>query len=118
MEARNSQSIRGVPPAGRAAGSLRRRTALIFAVFFRMTRPPWTDSAGGWGDNRTEPPDLWTARAPASMKDRVPVQRTSAGRTAWILDGTLWANTGGNVIKRGHEKVLGTLYIQPFDEID
>src|SRR5262245_61499589 len=66
----------------------------------------------------TEPPDLWTSRAPPSMKGRVPIQRTSDGRTEWHLDGALWANTGGNVIKKGHEKILGTLYIQPFDEID
>ena len=32
----------------------------------------------------TEPADLWTSRAPASMQDRVPVQRTIDGVTALV----------------------------------
>lgn len=31
----------------------------------------------------TEPPDLWTSRVPASLKSKVPVQRTVDGITAW-----------------------------------
>lgn len=66
----------------------------------------------------TEPPELWTARAPASMRDRVPVHRTIDGITAWYLDGEMWATTGGNTIRTGHEKVLGSHMVQPFDDID
>ena len=66
----------------------------------------------------TEPPDVWTARAPDKWRDRVPVQRTVDGRTAWFLNGELWASTGGNAVRRGHNKELGTVTIQPFDEID
>ena len=66
----------------------------------------------------TEPPELWTARAPASMRDRVPVHRTVDGITGWYLDGEAWATTGGNTIRKGPEKVLGAHVVQPFDDID
>lgn len=66
----------------------------------------------------TEPADLWSSRAPASWKDRVPVQRTVDGRTAWYLDGEVWASTGGNTIRTGGEKVFGEHVVQPFSEID
>jgi uncharacterized protein len=37
----------------------------------------------------TESPDLWTSRAPARMKDRVPrIETSSDGRLSWIVGGT------------------------------
>jgi predicted TIM-barrel fold metal-dependent hydrolase len=66
----------------------------------------------------TEPPDLWSSRASASMRDRVPVQRTVDGLTAWYLDGAVWASIGGNTIGTGHQKHLGTHMVQPFEKID
>lgn len=66
----------------------------------------------------TEPPDLWTSRVPASLKERMPVQRTVDGRTGWYVDGELWASIGGNTIRRGREKVLGEHIIQPFEDVD
>src|SRR3984885_11106040 len=66
----------------------------------------------------TEPPDLWTSRVSAEWQDRVPVQQTIDGKTAWYVDGELWASTGGNTIRRGPEKILGSHIIQPFDDID
>lgn len=37
----------------------------------------------------TESPDLWTSRAPAKMKDRVPrIETASDGRLSWIVGGT------------------------------
>jgi predicted TIM-barrel fold metal-dependent hydrolase len=66
----------------------------------------------------TEPPSLWLDRAPAALKDRVPVQKTVDGITAWYLDGELWASIGGNTIKTGREKILGSHVAQPFDVID
>lgn len=37
----------------------------------------------------TESPDLWTSRAPARMKDRVPrIETASDGRLSWIVGGT------------------------------
>lgn len=66
----------------------------------------------------TEPPDLWSARVPASMRDRVPMMRTIDGRTAWYLHDEMWASIGGNVIGAGPEKVLGSHVLQPFDAVD
>jgi len=66
----------------------------------------------------TERPDIWSSRAPASWRDRMPVQRTVDGVTSWYLDGAPWASTGGNTIRTGRRKVLGTHILQPFDTID
>ncbi len=44
----------------------------------------------------SEPYDLWTSRAPASLKDRVPrVVRDDAGALVWILDGNPIFRAGG-----------------------
>jgi predicted TIM-barrel fold metal-dependent hydrolase len=66
----------------------------------------------------TEPPDLWTARVPASLAERVPVQKTVDGLTSWYLGDESWASIGGNTIRTGHEKVLGSHVSQPFETID
>ena len=66
----------------------------------------------------TEPPDLWTSRAPSVWRDRVPVQKTVDGVTAWYLNDEVWASTGGNTIRTGREKVLGSHVVQPFDVVD
>lgn len=65
----------------------------------------------------TEPADLWSSRAPATMKDRLPTRRTIDGETNWYLDGEPWIGLGGNTIEKGHHKVLGTLNL-PIDRID
>src|SRR5579859_3343820 len=65
----------------------------------------------------TEPPDLWTSRAPASMKGRVPVMRTSDRVTSWFLDDTVLCSIGGNTLRTGNQKELGTLCIQPWDAV-
>jgi uncharacterized protein len=66
----------------------------------------------------TEPPDLWSSRVPAAWQDRMPIQKTIDGKTSWYVDGELWASTGGNTIRDGREKVLGSHVIQPFSAID
>jgi uncharacterized protein len=66
----------------------------------------------------TEPVDLWSARAPESMKDRIPVQKTVNGRTAWYLNDEAWASTGGNTITTDRQKVLGSHMLQPFSAVD
>ncbi len=66
----------------------------------------------------TEPPDLWSARVPASMRSSVPEMRTIDGVTAWYLNGDRWANTGGNTIVPTEQKVLGAHTVQPFDAMD
>ena len=66
----------------------------------------------------TEPADLWSSRVPDSLRGRVPEQRTVDGRTSWYLDDVLWASIGGNTIRKGREKVLGSHVVQPFDDVD
>lgn len=66
----------------------------------------------------TEPANLWISRAPAGMRDRIPIQKTVDGITAWYLHDELWASTGGNTISTGGEKLLGTHVVQPFDMVD
>jgi predicted TIM-barrel fold metal-dependent hydrolase len=66
----------------------------------------------------TEPADLWSSRASAALRDRMPAMKTIDGKTAWYLDGELWASTGGNTIATDQEKILGSHVIQPFERID
>jgi predicted TIM-barrel fold metal-dependent hydrolase len=51
----------------------------------------------------TERHDLWTKRAPAAYKDRVPRVEEVDGRPTWLLDGTPfgWAGAGGCVDPAG-----------------
>ena len=44
--------------------------------------------------------------------------RTVDGVTGWYLNDLLWAGTGGNTIRKGHQKERGRIGIQPFDELD
>ncbi len=49
----------------------------------------------------TEPHDLWTSRAPASLKDRVPHVTDVDGSASWVIDGELIGRAGaGGVIDR------------------
>jgi len=66
----------------------------------------------------TEPADLWSSRTPANASYRVPEMKTIDGHTAWFIGDELWASTGGNTIRDGREKVLGTHMLQPFEEVD
>jgi len=66
----------------------------------------------------TEPPDLWTSRAPASMKDRVPQMRTEDGTSSWYLDDRVLCSIGGNTLRTGNQKQLGTLCVQPWESVD
>ena len=42
----------------------------------------------------TEPHDLWTSRAPASLKDRVPQVKMIDGVRSWVIDGDVMTVTG------------------------
>lgn len=68
----------------------------------------------------TEPPDLWSSRAPAALRDRMPQMRTIDGITNWYLGGEYWATIGGNVIEQtpeGARKVIGSHILQPFSRV-
>jgi len=53
----------------------------------------------------TEPHDLWTARAPASLRDRVPQVKMHQGHESWVIDGDkvigLRAHPNSAILKQG-----------------
>jgi uncharacterized protein len=70
------------------------------------------------GDSHfAEPADLWTSRAPAAYKDRVPNLRVVDNTANWFIEGDQWVGLGGHTIAKGQTKTLGTLCL-PYDEID
>ena len=48
----------------------------------------------------TEPPDIFTSRAPAHLKDKVPYQAVADGITRWFVEGQDYGIVGGNVIRQ------------------
>ncbi|MFQ5514021.1 MAG: amidohydrolase family protein [Myxococcota bacterium] len=67
----------------------------------------------------TEPPDLWTARAPAKYKGRVPrVERSRSGRDVWVVeDGVRLGPAGVSVIRRDGTKAYGEFSLKTLDEM-
>jgi predicted TIM-barrel fold metal-dependent hydrolase len=57
----------------------------------------------------SEPHDLWTSRAPASLKDRVPRVVRDGDRRAWVVDGKVQISmsTPSSVIRKDGEKSRG-----------
>lgn len=61
----------------------------------------------------TEPDDLWTKRAPAAYKDRVPRVLDIDGAPTWSIDGVVLGRAGGgSVIKSDLEKEPGTGFMR------
>jgi uncharacterized protein len=67
----------------------------------------------------TEWPDLWTSRAPARYKDRVPQRRTVDGKTAWMIDDhELARDYGFSAIRKDGSKAPGLDFFDlKFDEV-
>jgi uncharacterized protein len=65
----------------------------------------------------TEPPDLWSARIPATSRARVPKQKTVDGHTDWYMDDEQFAGLGGNVLRRDGKRMHGISSVQPFAEL-
>ncbi len=66
----------------------------------------------------TEPFDLWTSRAPATLKDRVLHVDTLPDSTeAWFIDDRYVGKIGPQVIDRNGEKVRGTTSLPRLDEM-
>jgi len=58
----------------------------------------------------TEAPDLFTSRAPASMKHKMPViKRCDDGVDRWFVGDPSFGSVGGNVIRKDKNKLLGRL---------
>jgi uncharacterized protein len=64
----------------------------------------------------TEAPDLFTSRAPAKFKDRVPVVKRVDGVDRWFIGDRNFGSLGGNVIRADHNKLLGRLAFPTIDE--
>jgi predicted TIM-barrel fold metal-dependent hydrolase len=64
----------------------------------------------------TEPPDLFTSRAPAKFKDKVPHVRRVNGADRWFVGDRDFGRTGGNVLRADHNKLLGRLAFPTLDE--
>jgi uncharacterized protein len=58
----------------------------------------------------TEAPDLFTSRAPAALRDKVPyVKRDADGVDRWYVGDRNFGSLGGNVIRADNNKLLGRL---------
>lgn len=65
----------------------------------------------------TEPRDLWTANAPAGLKDKMPHVRRIDGADKWFVGDKAFGSIGGNVIAKDKNKLLGRLAFQNYDQI-
>ena len=66
----------------------------------------------------TEPPDLWTANAPAGLKHKMPYVKRIDGADRWFVGERNFGGIGGNVIAKDRNKLLGRLAFQNYDQID
>jgi predicted TIM-barrel fold metal-dependent hydrolase len=67
----------------------------------------------------TEPPDLWTSRAPAKYRDQVPHLRRVNDADMWYVAGDIVLGPVGlTVVTEGGEKVLGKLGIRDFSVLE
>lgn len=65
----------------------------------------------------TEPPDLWTANAPAGLKDKMPRVERIGNVDKWFIGDKDFGTLGGNVIGADHNKLLGRLAFENYDQI-
>ena len=64
----------------------------------------------------TEAPDLFTSRAPAKYKGKVPEVRRVQGVDRWFVGDRDFGTLGGNVIATDNNKLLGRLAFPTIDE--
>jgi predicted TIM-barrel fold metal-dependent hydrolase len=64
----------------------------------------------------TEPPDVWTARVPTALQDRVPHVERRDGRDTWIVDGN-YIGAPGFYSMAGFDGVLPAKVPATYDEI-
>jgi len=65
----------------------------------------------------TEAPDLFTSRAPAKYKDKVPFVKLDAdGVERWYVGDRNFGSLGGNVIRKDNNKLLGRLAFPKLEE--
>ena len=64
----------------------------------------------------TEAPDLFTSRAPARLKDKLPHVRRVNGVDRWFVGDRNFGSLGGNVIRTDNNKLLGRLAFPTIEE--
>jgi predicted TIM-barrel fold metal-dependent hydrolase len=64
----------------------------------------------------TEAPDLFTSRAPAKYKGKVPEVKRVGGVDRWFIGDRNFGSLGGNVIRADNNKLLGRLAFPTIDE--
>jgi predicted TIM-barrel fold metal-dependent hydrolase len=64
----------------------------------------------------TEAPDLFTKRAPLTLKDKVPVVKRVNGVDRWFVGDRDFGTLGGNVIRKDNNKLLGRLAFPTLEE--
>jgi uncharacterized protein len=64
----------------------------------------------------TEAPDLFTSRAPAKYKDKLPHVRRVNGVDRWFVGDRNFGSLGGNVIRADNNKLLGRLAFPTIEE--
>ena len=65
----------------------------------------------------TEPPDVWTARTPRSLHDKVPHIERVDGRDVWMCDGRR-LGAPGYYSMAGHDGIIPLSIPDTFDDID
>ncbi len=65
----------------------------------------------------TEPADLWTANAPAGLKDKMPHVERIGEADKWVCMGRDFGSLGGNVIDKNKNKLLGKLAFRRYEQI-
>src|SRR4051812_24658382 len=92
-----------------------------------VTSPVANTDAGGMFDGISvidcdthwnEPPDLWTSRAPASFKDRVPQLRVVDGHARWFVEDRDVGMMGASVVTKDLGKIHDRVSLETFDMID
>src|SRR5689334_3943104 len=72
------------------------------------------DSDAHW----TEPPDLWSRQAPASLKDRVMTIKRFGNIDHWWMNGESWGTLSGTVVGTNGEKHRGMLSLMDYSVMD
>src|SRR5262245_104600 len=65
----------------------------------------------------TEPPDLWTSRAPARLRDRMPRVVERDGVQLWHVGDVMLGPIGLSVVKRSGDKAYGKLFLPHIDQL-
>ena len=64
----------------------------------------------------TEAPDLFTSRAPAALKAKMPRVERIDGLDKWMVGDRDFGSMGGNVIRKDNNKLLGRLAFRKHDD--